>query len=224
MDKISFFRVVIPLHLFFLVFLEGFSAQNARNFEIQSIVFYNVENLFDIEDNPEIFDDERTATGKDKWDLKKYDEKIANISRVLSEVGFEATGEPPAVIGVCEVENLQVLQDLIAHPNLVNFHYGIIHFDSPDERGIDVALLYRKKFFQPLEYHPRKLMIYEADKASKRDYTRDQLVVTGTLKGEELSFIVNHWPSRGGGEARSGMGLASGGRRSIAPARSRRSR
>ncbi|MUP45257.1 endonuclease/exonuclease/phosphatase family protein [Gramella sp. BOM4] len=188
--------------LFLLITLKVHSQQD-RNFEIQTIAFYNVENLFDTEDNPDIFDDDRSSTGKDKWDERKYRDKIENISKVLSEIGTDQAGQPPAVIGLCEIENLGVLEDLVSHPNLNNFNYGIIHFDSPDERGIDVALLYRKKVFRPLEYHPRKLLIYESDKAAKRDYTRDQLVVTGLLNNEEISFIVNHWPSRGGGEARS---------------------
>ncbi|MCP9199438.1 endonuclease/exonuclease/phosphatase family protein [Gramella sp. GC03-9] len=179
------------------------NSQERRNYEIQTVAFYNVENLFDTEDNPDIFDDDRSATGKDKWDEQKYRRKIDNISRVISEIGTDQAGQPPVVIGLCEVENIQVLEDLVSHPNLLDFNYGIIHFDSPDERGIDVALLYRKQVFRPLEYHPRKLLIYESDKAMKRDYTRDQLVVTGLLNNEEISFIVNHWPSRGGGEARS---------------------
>lgn len=179
------------------------SGQEKRDYEIHTIAFYNVENLFDTIDNPETFDDDRTATGKDVWNDEKYRSKIENISRVLSEVGKETTKEPPTIIGLCEIENRQVLEDLITHPNLKDLHYGIIHYDSPDERGIDVAFLYRKQSFQPIDSKARKLVIYEADNPGKRDYTRDQLVVSGLLNKEEMYFIVNHWPSRGGGEARS---------------------
>lgn len=178
-------------------------AQDKKDYEIHTIAFYNVENLFDTINNPETFDDDRSATGKDVWNTKKYNAKIENISRVLAEIGRETTKETPAIIGLCEVENRQVLEDLINHAHLQDQHYGIIHFDSPDERGIDVALLYKKQFFQPINSQARKLIIYEADNPGKRDYTRDQLVVSGYLNKEEVHFIVNHWPSRGGGEARS---------------------
>ncbi|SDS43731.1 endonuclease [Gramella sp. MAR_2010_147] len=177
--------------------------QEKKDYEIQTIAFYNVENLFDTEDDPETFDDDRTAGGKDAWSIEKYKLKIDHISQVLSEIGKEVTKTPPAIIGLCEIENKSVLEDLVDHPNLKDLHYGIVHFDSPDERGIDVALLYRKEHFQPINSKARKLIIYESDNPGKRDYTRDQLVVSGLLNKEEVHFIVNHWPSRGGGEARS---------------------
>jgi len=174
-----------------------------KHYEIRTIAFYNVENLFDTEDDPETFDDDRTANGKDAWTTEKYHQKIDHISQVLSEIGKEVTKTPPAIIGLCEIENKAVLEDLVNHPNLKDHHYGIVHFDSPDERGIDVALLYKKEQFQPVDVKNRKLIIYESDNPAKRDYTRDQLVVSGFLNKEEIHFIVNHWPSRGGGEARS---------------------
>ncbi|MDR5591501.1 endonuclease/exonuclease/phosphatase family protein [Christiangramia sediminicola] len=188
-----------------MVFLLFFTsrAQEKRDYQIQTIAFYNVENLFDTIDNPETFDDDRTESGKDVWNTEKYDLKIANISKVISEIGADLTKSLPAVIGLCEVENRDVLEDLVNHPNLSKYSYGILHHDSPDERGVDVALIYRRELFQPLDSKARKLVIYESDNPSKRDYTRDQLVVTGLLNKEEIHFIVNHWPSRGGGEARS---------------------
>jgi len=177
--------------------------QEKKDYDVQTIAFYNVENLFDTEDDPETFDDDRTVNGKDAWTTEKYNQKIDHISQVLSEIGKELTKTPSAIIGLCEIENKAVLEDLVNHPNLKDHHYGIVHFDSPDERGIDVALLYRKELFQPIDVKNRKLIIYESDNPGKRDYTRDQLVVSGLLNKEEIHFIVNHWPSRGGGEARS---------------------
>lgn len=197
--KTSFFW----LSVFLLIISLELQAQEHRNYNIHTIAFYNVENLFDTEDNPETFDDDRTESGKDQWDERKYQKKIKNISRVLAEIGTELNTEPPSIIGLCEVENLKVLEDLVNHPNLKEFDYGIIHQDSPDERGVDVALLYRKKYFRQLNTQFRRLVIYETDNPSKRDYTRDQLVLSGNLMDEEFHFIVNHWPSRGGGEARS---------------------
>lgn len=196
------YRIFLILSIY-LPFQPVYS-QEKKDYEIQSIAFYNVENLFDIFDNPETFDDDRTESGKDVWNAEKYSRKLDNLSRVICEIGQDVTNEPPAIIGLCEIENRAVLEDLVNHPNLRNYHYGIVHYDSPDERGIDVALIYRKEFFQPLASKARKLLIYEADNPGKRDYTRDQLVVSGLLNKEEIHIIVNHWPSRGGGEARSG--------------------
>ncbi|APG61462.1 endonuclease [Christiangramia salexigens] len=187
---------------FQLVFILA-SGQIKKDYEVQSIAFYNVENLFDIFDNPETFDDDRTPSGKDVWNQDKYSRKLSGIGKVLSEIGRDVNPEPPSIIGLCEIENRAVLEDLIKEPALAPYSYKIVHFDSPDERGIDVALLYRAKYFTPLNSQPRRLILYEKDNPSKRDYTRDQLVVTGLLNNEEISFIVNHWPSRGGGEARS---------------------
>ena len=171
-----------------------------KDYQIETVAFYNVENLFDTVDDTLTFDDDRTVSGKDKWTMDRYNRKIENIARVLSEIGKSEAGNSPLIIGLCEVENKGVLEDLISHSYLSDYNYGIIHYDSPDERGIDVALLYRKQGFIPLNSQSRKLMIYEAD---KRDYTRDQLVVSGLINGDEVHFIVNHWPSRSGGEAKS---------------------
>ena len=179
---------------------ENLYCQNMRDYHIETIAFYNVENLFDTVDDTLTFDDDRTALGKDNWTKERYDVKIANISRVLAEIGTQESKKPPLVIGLCEIENKKVLEDLIAHPNLAQFNYKIVHYDSPDERGIDVALLYRSQSFVVTNSQARKLMIYDED---KRDFTRDQLVVSGIALGQETHFIVNHWPSRSGGEAKS---------------------
>jgi hypothetical protein len=101
------------------------------------------------------------------------------------------------------VENRRVLEDLINQDALSNKDYGIVHFDSPDRRGIDVALLYQKKIFTPTNYEAHELKIYDDNDVTKRIYTRDQLLVSGMLDGEKIHLIVNHWPSRSGGEARS---------------------
>ena len=184
----------------YLTTSEKLYCQNMRDYHIETIAFYNVENLFDTVDDTLTFDDDRTALGKDNWTKERYDVKIANISRVLAEIGTQESKKPPLVIGLCEIENKKVLEDLIAHPNLAQFNYKIVHYDSPDERGIDVALLYRSQSFVVTNSQARKLMIYDED---KRDFTRDQLVVSGIALGQETHFIVNHWPSRSGGEAKS---------------------
>ena len=125
------------------------------------------------------------------------------MAKVMAEIGAEVSGSAPTIIGVCETENRKVLEDLVNQVTLVEEDYGIIQFDSPDRRGIDVALLYKKKLFTPTHYKAKELLIYDDNDKSKRVFTRDQLVVSGMLDGEKIHLIVNHWPSRSGGEKRS---------------------
>lgn len=206
MEKYEIFKQwqgEITFILFVFLAMNFGYAQEPKEYKIITIAFYNIENLFDTEDNPFTFDDDRTPTGKDVWTLEKYRDKLGKIAKVLSEIGTDKTLDPPVIIGLCELENLQVLEDLVAQPQLSPFNYGIIHYDSPDRRGIDVALLYRKKGFEPVNSQSRRLLLYETNDPTKRIYTRDQLVVSGILDGEPMHFIVNHWPSRSGGEAKS---------------------
>ncbi|OAB80094.1 endonuclease/exonuclease/phosphatase family protein [Cochleicola gelatinilyticus] len=178
-------------------------AQEKKKYKVNTVAFYNIENLFDFEDDPLTFDDDRTPNGKDHWTEAIYNAKIKNMAKVISEIGADVTGTPPAVIGLCETENRKVLEDLVNDDALRNKEYGIIQFDSPDRRGIDVALLYQKKLFTPTNYKAHELLIYDDQDRSKRVFTRDQLLVSGMLDGEKIHVIVNHWPSRSGGEARS---------------------
>lgn len=176
-------------------------SQSEKEYRINTIAFYNVENLFDYEDDPITFDDDRTPAGADHWTQEIYEAKLLGMARVISEIGEDVTGTSPAVIGVSEIENRRVLEDLLNQKGLVEKNYGIVHFDSPDRRGIDVALLYQKKLFIPTGYKAFELFLYDNNDKTKRVYTRDQLLVSGMLDGEKIHFIVNHWPSRSGGEA-----------------------
>jgi hypothetical protein len=210
--------------LFFVLFLmlNNLFAQD-KKFSVHTVAFYNFENLFDTIKGTN-FDDEWLPKGAQNWTSKKYKKKLLNLDRVLFEIG--STDNPnnsPTLIGGSEIENRGVLEDLIKQPKLARNDYGIVHFESPDKRGIDVALLYQKKHFRVISATNIPLMIYqgeekssskkekeevtddqlEADKTSRRVYTRDQLLVTGFLDGDEVSIIVNHWPSRSGGEKRS---------------------
>lgn len=192
-------------HLLGLLILISFisTAQEKKSYKVNTIAFYNVENLFDFEDDPLTFDDDRTPDGKDHWTEEIYRKKLANMAKVISEIGKDVTGTTPAIIGVCEIENRRVLEDLVNQDPLLKEDYGIIQFDSPDRRGIDVALLYRKNLFIPTHYKAHELIIYDNNDATKRIFTRDQLLVSGMFDGEKIHFIVNHWPSRSGGEERS---------------------
>ncbi|WP_084625649.1 endonuclease/exonuclease/phosphatase family protein [Salinimicrobium xinjiangense] len=180
--------------------LNSVNAQQKEDYQVANIAFYNLENLYDIFDDPLIFDDDRTPTGKDRWTEEVYQKKLNNMAFAISRIGQEHTGGPPDILGVCEVENLQVLEDLVKTPLLAPYGYDIIHYDSPDRRGIDVALLYRKKIFSPQNSTKHELVLYDPKVPDNRIYTRDQLVVSGNLGGEPIHLLVNHWPSRSGGE------------------------
>lgn len=187
--------------LFCLLMCFGVHSQDKRQYQVKTIAFYNLENLFDTINDPDTFDDDRTPAGKDKWTAIRYHNKLRNMADVLSGISHQKIHTAPDVIGVCEVENRTVLEDLVNEPTLRDKNYGIVHFDSPDERGIDVALLYKKAMFSPTSFKSHRLLLFKENEF--RDYTRDQLVVGGLLDDEEFFFIVNHWPSRSGGEARS---------------------
>ena len=115
--------------------------------EIVTIGFYNLENLFDTLDDPDTFDDDFTPDGIKKWTPRRYKKKIKRLAKAISTIGEDGTKNPPAILGVAEVENFNVVTDLVQSNFLIDYNYGIVHYDSPDERGIEVALLYRKKIF-----------------------------------------------------------------------------
>ncbi|PWL40103.1 endonuclease [Flagellimonas aquimarina] len=179
----------------------SFTIHSQKTYTVRTVSFYNVENLFDTTNDSLIFDDDHTPNGSYHWTQDKYKKKIENISLVLSKIGEETSRTSPDIIGLCEVENKSVLQDLIHHPNLIDHDYGIVHFDSPDKRGIDVAFLFKKTVYLPTSFKSHRLLLF--DDMSQRIYTRDQLVVGGIMDNEAFYFIVNHWPSRRGGATKS---------------------
>ena len=161
---------------------------------ICTLAFYNLENLFDTIDDPATADDDFTPTGRKKWNSKRYDRKIKKLSAVISKIGVLETGLPPVILGVAEIENRNVLLDLVNTKELADHHYGIVHYDSQDERGIDVALLYQKEHFELLASEVFPLVFL--DEEGETDPSRDILLVKGNLNGTLTYFIVNHWPSR----------------------------
>lgn len=147
-------------------------------------------------------DDFTPMSGKN-YGKNIYSKKLHNIARVISEMGAKYTGKPPAVVGLIEVENRQVIEDLIKEPELAKYDYGIIHFNSYDYRGIDVAIIYQKRMFTPLQMYKKEVVIFNEE--GRREYTRDILVTTGYLTSEKVAFFMNHWPSRRGGEVKSAV-------------------
>lgn len=191
----------ISVFLFTIISFLSLKAQEDQVFQIRTVAFYNLENLFDTENDPYTYDDDRTPQGKDNWTEENYKDKLSKLAYAISRIGYNQTGTTPAILGVCEIENRQVLEDLIQQPALANSGYDIIHYDSPDRRGIDVALLYKRNNFLPLHSQARVLKLFESGETGKRIFTRDQLVVSGLFEGEEMHVVVHHWPSRSGGEA-----------------------
>ncbi len=218
-------RIKKLIALFFVFFaIYGANAQ-AKKYVVHTVAFYNLENLFDTINGPNN-DEEWLPNGVQNWTSKKYRQKLHNLATVLSQIGTnDQQKEAPVIIGGAEIENRGVLEDLIKEPEMLAHDYGIVHFDSPDKRGIDVGFLYQKKHFKPTSYKNIPLLIYknqldqtakrkhatddasddksEVETNSERVYTRDILLVTGLLDGEEINVMVNHWPSRSGGEKKS---------------------
>ena len=160
-----------------------------------SVVFYNLENLFDIYNDPETHDDEFTPQGVKQWNETRYQKKLYNMERVLFDIAAQQK-EYPIVIGVSEIENRSVLEDLISQPKLKGANYRICHYDSPDARGVDVAFLYRPDVFKIQGSDNIKLHV----EGLPNFRTRDLVVMWGTIEDEPFYFLVSHWPSRLGGK------------------------
>lgn len=195
------FNIIILFLLNFFVFSLSVKAQK-QQYQVACIGFYNLENLFDTEDSPDTDDAEFTPQGANKWTDALYADKLKNMAQVLAVMGTDVTPDGPAILGVCEIENRRVLEDLSAQPSIRDRNYKVVQFNSPDRRGVDVGFMYQPKYFTPTESRP--LHVWGPD-AAKGDtlFTRDVLYVKGLLVGEPIHVFVNHWPSRRGGEERS---------------------
>jgi len=204
-----FAKVLITMSARFIIFLSfwvAFQISCTSTKELSSttpvlpttdrIAFYNVENLFDTLNNPLTADDDFTPTGRQKWTTARYQEKLRHIAEVIAGMEF------PALVGMAEVESEQTLQDLAAEPQLAGYNYQAILEESPDYRGIDVALLYEASVFEPL--YVNTLTINFPSEIIEDYTTRDILHVAGIYRGQDtLHLFVNHWPSRRDGVAES---------------------
>ena len=186
--------------LFLLLIFPLINFSQDDKFILSTVAFYNVENLFDAFDDPKNSWDQNWLE-EGTWNESIYQQKLKNISRVIPEIGYDYSGANPTIIGLCEVENRKVLIDLVQSESMKKYNYGIIHFDSPDERGIDVALLFDRLRFKPVKTKRYQLKLKREN--GDIDFTRDQLLVEGFLDKEKIYFIINHWPSRSGGQIKS---------------------
>jgi len=196
MKRGIFFLALMLLPSFFI----NVAAQK-RSYEVTAVAFYNLENLFDPADDPKKFDEEFTPGGAYHYTEEVYRQKLHNLATVIARLGTDITPDGPAIMGHAEVENAKVLEDLVAQPEIRDRHYRIVHFESPDARGIDVAMIYHPKYFTVLS--AKALYTDISQFGEKGGKTRDVLYVTGLLNGDTTHVFVNHWPSRRGGEAAS---------------------
>ena len=196
MNKHILFALVI---LAFGLGINRISAQEQQAYKVGLVGFYNLENLLDTIDDPLKQDEEFLPQGTNQWNTEKYLNKLHNMAYAISTIGTDITPDGIAVLGMSEMENRHVLEDLVAQPELKNRNYQVVHYDSPDRRGVDVGLLYNPKYFKLLSSKSYRTIVPN----DPEFITRDQLLVSGLFDGEMMHFIVMHWPSRAGGEKRS---------------------
>ena len=171
------------------------------------IGFYNVENLFDTEHDPGKNDQAFTPEGENAWTPDKYEKKLANMASVIRAM-YEQNGRWHTLLGLAEVENDRVLEDLVARPEIAEAGYKFVHVEGPDVRGIDCALLYRPEEFKvvethvlPYDFNTTSGIVFEKTPEEQAEFkTRDVLCVRGVLGGEVFAVYVCHWPSRTGGK------------------------
>jgi len=180
-------------------------AQKA-NYKVGLIGFYNLENFYDTIDDPKTNDAEYLPTGTKHYTSDIYLDKVGNLAKVISQIGTDINPDGLSILGDAEIENETVLHDLINHPLLKSRNYQIVHYDSPDIRGVDVAMIYNPKYFKVISSEPLFVPLFEADSTPR--YTRDILFVYGKYDGEDMYVMVGHWPSRRGGEEVSAPGRA----------------
>ena len=167
-----------------------------RDYYISAIGFWNVENLYDTLNDKWKNDEDFTPDGINQWTGRRYWTKIDRLSTVIGQIATDITPDGLAILGLCEIENKSVVQDLVNSPHLKKRNYQFVHIEGPDIRGVDPALIYNPVYFKvkkAVSYHVRLV----TDSTHK---TRDILVVSGLFSGEPLTVLVNHWPSRRGGE------------------------
>lgn len=178
--------------LMLVAFFTTASAQEKR-YEVYSVGFYNLENLFDTIHDPGKNDYEFLPDGTNKWGTLKYTNKLKNMATVLNEMGTDVVPVGMAAVGVSEIENSRVLADLVNHEILAPRGWDFVHIEGPDRRGVDCALLYNPKLFKPIA---SELAPYTTEDNDTTYKTRGFLIVSGEMGGEVVHIIVNHWPSR----------------------------
>lgn len=197
MRRTSLLTVLLALCL--MCGLRTSAQDKSKQFMVFGVAFYNLENLFDTINSNGTYDLAFSPKGSRQWNGEKYWSKISNMATAISMMTTKTTPMGPAIIGVSEIENKSVLDDLVKAEPIKKWRLQVVHHDSPDRRGVDVGLLYNPRLFKVIDVTNHRLRIPGYDSFR----TRDQMCVTGILGGDTLSVIVNHWPSRLGGQEQS---------------------
>ena len=197
-------KISVILSFLLLVTIATYAQETKTKYYV--VGFYNLENLFDTYDDPAKNDAEFLPEGKNQWTDVKYRKKLHNMATVIKSMA-ETNGRFHSILGVSEIENRLVLEDLVSQPEIAAANYQIVHYDSPDVRGVDVGLLYRPDHFKllgsesiPFDFHSGKIEFAMDGPDRERFKTRDILMAYGLLDGEEFAFYVAHLPSRIGGK------------------------
>ena len=221
-------KSIFSISLFFvaLTLLMSFTTRGdmqQKRYALYGVAFYNLENLFDTVHDAGKNDYEFLASGSYKWNKMKYEAKLHNMSRVLSELCTDKLPIGAAVIGVSEIENHHVLDDLLKQPSLAKRGYKYVDIPSYDRRGVECAFFYNPRLFEmeryfavQYNYGPSgkvddpmlgfyvdsrgKVQAIDTLQGDTTHITRPFLVMEGKLAGEKMFFIVNHWPSRAAGD------------------------
>ena len=193
--------MIVKNNLFFVLtfvatFVNAQKLEKNKNYFLSALGFWNVENLYDTLNDQWKNDEDFTPSGTNAWSGPRYRTKIDHLADVISQMATDVTPDGLAILGLCEIENKSVVKDLVNSPRLKKRNYQIVHIEGPDARGVDPSFIYNPTYFKvtkAISYH----VTYVTDTAHK---TRDILVVSGSFLGEPLTVLVNHWPSRRGGE------------------------
>jgi hypothetical protein len=182
--------------LIFCVTLNAQKLDKHKHYYLSAIGFWNVENLYDTLNDQWKNDEDFTPAGSNAWNGSRYWTKIDHMAEVISKMATDVTPDGLAVLGLCEIENKSVVEDLVKNKQIKSRNYQVIHIEGPDARGVDPSFIYNPNYFKvtkSVSYHVPVV----TDTAHK---TRDILVVSGNFYGDNVTFLVNHWPSRRGGE------------------------
>lgn len=178
------------IFIFTTITLSGCASLFTKKEKLHTIAFYNVEKLYDTELSPQRNDLDYTAVGALAWDKERYDQKIKNIATVIEMIGGK---DGAAILGIAEVENKKVAEDIASASPIRKHNYSVIHYDSPDPIGLDLALFYKPKVFSPTAHKSIPLQ-----NQSGRGRAREIIEVKGMLEGELVTIYLNHWPENNG--------------------------
>jgi hypothetical protein len=192
-------RTLLIISILFLSFSTAYAQKDSYHPSL--IGFYNLENFYDTVNNPLVDDEEFLPNSERHYNTHIFLDKVDRLTYVIAQLGTDINPDGLALLGVAEIENDTVLKALVKHKSLKSRNLKIVHYDSPDRRGIDVGLLYNPKYFTVLSSAP--LFVQLPGGSKEAFFTRDILYVKGILDGDTIHVMVGHWPSRSGGEERS---------------------